>query len=126
MSLYLWAAQSNLNQHARGFVRGQVLQWCEEGVFIPPAGRAGVWKRGADQEQEQPVLKELSVHVDCWQREGGWRHKESQQQEWSCPRVGITSSHSFLSWLGAAAICLHQSRGFNLYSSISHVLRLFS
>lgn len=68
------------------------MQWCEEGVFILPAGRAEVWKRGADQEQGQSVLKELFLHVDYRQREEGWRHKESQQQEWSCPRVGIPSS----------------------------------
>lgn len=79
-----------------------------------------MWKRGADQEQGQPVLKDLLVHVYFRQKEEGWRHKESQQQEWNCPRVEITSSNSLLSWLSAAAICLHWSRGFNLYSSSSH------
>lgn len=34
-----------------------------------------MWKKGADQEQGQSVLKELFVHVDYRQREEGWRHK---------------------------------------------------
>lgn len=34
MSLYLWAAQSNLNQHARGFVRGQVCSGVRRGFLF--------------------------------------------------------------------------------------------